>query len=207
MTSSLLYLTNRSSRGARIMVTTGLLAGVAACSAVTVRSDAPPRRIGAHPDARRPVVASRPTPPTRDIHPDRREAAAGVGGQTVARAATRLLGTPYIWGGASPAGFDCSGLVKYVYARHGIELPRTVREQYQVGSPVPRDGLRAGDVVFFDRLRHNGVYIGHAHLVHASTLDGIVKVASLDDDWFRDRWVGARRLIRAVAGRDTDPRH
>ena len=193
MTSSLLYLTNRSSRGARIMVTTGLLAGVAACSAVTVRSDAPPRRIGAHPEGQRTVVSGRPTHPIQ--------------GETVARAATRLLGTPYMWGGANPAGFDCSGLVKYVYARHGIELPRTVREQYQVGSPVPRDRLRAGDVVFFDRLRHNGLYIGHARLVHASTLDGIVKVASLDDDWFRDRWVGARRLIRAVAGRDTDPRH
>jgi cell wall-associated NlpC family hydrolase len=111
----------------------------------------------------------------------------------VVRAATRYLGTPYQWGGASPSGFDCSGFVRHVYARIGTWLPRTVKEQYQVGAPVSRDRLRPGDIVFFDRLRHNGVYIGNDQLIHASPLGGKVRIASLDDEWFRRKWTGARR--------------
>jgi cell wall-associated NlpC family hydrolase len=118
----------------------------------------------------------------------------GAGAQdSVVSAATRYLGTPYQWGGASPSGFDCSGFVRHVYARIGTWLPRTVKEQYQVGVPVSRDRLRPGDIVFFDRLRHNGVYIGNDQLIHASPLGGKVRIASLDDEWFRRKWTGARR--------------
>ena len=114
-------------------------------------------------------------------------------GATVARIATGYLGAPYAWSGASPSGFDCSGLVTYVYSRVGITIPHNAAQQFRYGTPVPRDALAPGDLVFFDRLRHNGIYLGDGRFVHATTPGG-VKIARLDDDWFRQRWVGARRL-------------
>jgi cell wall-associated NlpC family hydrolase len=114
-------------------------------------------------------------------------------GATVARIATAYLGVPYVWSGSSPSGFDCSGLVAYVYSRVGISIPHNAAQQFRYGTPVPRSELAAGDLVFFDRLRHNGIYLGDGRFVHA-TAPGGVKIARLDDDWFRQRWVGARRL-------------
>ena len=81
----------------------------------------------------------------------------------------------------------------------GVVLPRTVRDQYAIGTAVSRDRLRAGDIVFFDRLRHNGVYLGDGRLIHASTMDRAVRIAKLNEDWFKERWVGARRLQQAAA--------
>jgi cell wall-associated NlpC family hydrolase len=129
----------------------------------------------------------------------RHDVSSAHGGHPVARMATRYVGTPYVWGGASPSGFDCSGFVKYVYAKLGVVLPRTVRDQYAIGTAVSRDRLRAGDIVFFDRLRHNGVYLGDGRLIHASTMDGAVRIAKLNEGWFKKRWVGARRLQPAAA--------
>ena len=110
-----------------------------------------------------------------------------------ARLAMQYLGAPYVWAGSSPAGFDCSGLVSYVYGRVGVSIPHNAAQQYRYGTPVPRAGLQPGDVVFFNRLRHNGIYLGDGRFIHA-TEPGGVKIARLDDDWFRTRWVGARRL-------------
>lgn len=125
-------------------------------------------------------------PPVTEGEPASRNAAA-------ARLAIQYLGTPYVWAGASPAGFDCSGLVSYVYARVGVSIPHNAAQQYRYGTPVPRENLQPGDVVFFNRLRHNGIYLGDGRFIHA-TEPGGVKIARLDDDWFRTRWVGARRL-------------
>lgn len=112
---------------------------------------------------------------------------------TAARIATRYLGVPYVRGGASPAGFDCSGLVTHVFARVGVSLPHNAAQQYGYGTAVSRGRLEPGDLVFFTGLQHNGIYLGEGRFIHASKSAG-VKIAKLDDDWFRSRWVGARRL-------------
>lgn len=112
---------------------------------------------------------------------------------TVARLATRYLGAPYVWAGSSPSGFDCSGLVMYAFGKVGVAIPHNAAQQFRLGTPVARDRLVPGDVVFFNQLRHNGIYLGDGRFVH-STKPGGVKIARLDDDWFRARWVGARRL-------------
>jgi len=114
-------------------------------------------------------------------------------GVIAARIAQSYLGVPYIWSGASPSGFDCSGLVSYVYGRLGVSIPHIAAQQFRFGTPVDRAELVPGDVVFFDHLRHNGIYVGDGRFVHATTPGG-VKMARLEDDWFRKRWVGARRL-------------
>lgn len=110
-----------------------------------------------------------------------------------ARLATAYLGAPYAWAGSSPSGFDCSGLVSFVYARVGVAIPHNAAQQYRYGTPVPRDQLRPGDLVFFNHLHHNGIYLGGGRFIHAAEPGG-VKIARLDDGWFRTRWVGARRL-------------
>jgi cell wall-associated NlpC family hydrolase len=112
---------------------------------------------------------------------------------TAARLATRYLGAPYVWAGSSPSGFDCSGLVMYAFGKVGVAIPHNAAQQFRLGTPVTRDRLVPGDVVFFNQLRHNGIYLGGGRFVH-STKPGGVRIARLDDDWFRSRWVGARRL-------------
>ncbi len=112
---------------------------------------------------------------------------------TAARLATRYLAAPYVWAGSSPSGFDCSGLVMYAFGQVGVAVPHNAAQQFRLGTPVDRSGLMPGDLVFFNQLRHNGIYLGDGRFVH-STKPGGVKIARLDDDWFRTRWVGARRL-------------
>jgi cell wall-associated NlpC family hydrolase len=112
---------------------------------------------------------------------------------TAARLATRYLGAPYVWAGGSPSGFDCSGLVMYAFGQVGVAIPHNAAQQFRLGTPVDRGRLIPGDVVFFNQLRHNGIYLGDGRFVHSARPGG-VKIARLDDDWFRTRWVGARRL-------------
>lgn len=112
---------------------------------------------------------------------------------TAARLATRYLGAPYVWAGSSPSGFDCSGLVMYAFGKVGVAIPHNAAQQFRLGTPVDRGRLIPGDIVFFHQLRHNGIYLGDGRFVHSAKPGG-VKIARLDDDWFRARWVGARRL-------------
>jgi peptidoglycan DL-endopeptidase CwlO len=108
--------------------------------------------------------------------------------------AMQYLGTPYVWGGASPGGFDCSGFILYVYAQVGVSLPHYAASQYNYGVPVSRDQLEPGDLVFFDGLGHNGIYIGGGQFIHAPHTGDVVKISSLSDSWYAATWVGARRL-------------
>lgn len=112
-----------------------------------------------------------------------------------------LLWTPYRWGGASPDGFDCSGLVQHVFRQVGVTLPRTAAEQWRVGYAVARKELSAGDRVYFagpgGRISHTGIYCGSAReapeFIHASGRHGSVVISSLDDPHYARMYAGARR--------------
>ncbi len=108
--------------------------------------------------------------------------------------AMQYLGTPYVWGGASPGGFDCSGFVSYVYGQMGVSLPHHAASQYGMGTPVSRDELQPGDLVFFDGLGHVGIYIGGGQFVHSPHTGDVVKISSLYDSWYASTWVGGRRI-------------
>jgi cell wall-associated NlpC family hydrolase len=115
--------------------------------------------------------------------------------QGVVGIALQYLGTPYVWAGAAPGGFDCSGLIMYAYSQIGVSLPHSSYAMWGDGTPVPRDQLEPGDLVFFDGLGHVGLYIGGGEFVHAPQTGDVVKVSSLDDGWYSASYVGARRIL------------
>jgi len=109
--------------------------------------------------------------------------------------ALQYLGIPYVWGGASPStGFDCSGFIMYVFAQIGVYLPHHAASQFAYGTPVSREQLAAGDLVFFDGLGHAGIYIGGGQFVHAPHTGEVVKISSIYESWYAATWVGGRRL-------------
>ncbi len=105
------------------------------------------------------------------------------------------LGTQYVWGGAAPGGFDCSGLVMWAYAQVGVSLPHSTYAQYGMGVPVSRDQLAPGDLVFFDGLGHEGMYIGGGQFIHAPHTGDVVKISNLSEGWYAATYVGARRIL------------
>ncbi len=116
----------------------------------------------------------------------------------IASTALQYLGVPYVYGGSSPSGFDCSGFVKYVFEQAGISLPRVADDQYAVGVPVSFENLRTGDLVFFvddsGELSHVGIYLKDGEFIHASITTGI-DFDSLYRDWRREHYLGACRIV------------
>jgi peptidoglycan DL-endopeptidase CwlO len=126
--------------------------------------------------------------------PDTPAAPLPAGHPEAASVAARYLGVPYQWGGATPAGFDCSGLVVWVYAQLGIMLPHFTGALYLLGVPVPRDQLAPGDLVFFDALDHVGIYIGAGQFIHAPHTGDVVRVSTMSSGSYAASYVGARRI-------------
>ncbi len=119
--------------------------------------------------------------------------------ELLVRVARSFLGLRYTRGGTSVNGMDCSAFVQRVFRVFGIELPRTTREQYQVGYAIPRDSLRRGDLVFFKRgssryPAHVGIYIGNNQFIHTSLKKGRVEIDDLESTYFSSLFIGARRI-------------
>lgn len=149
------------------------------------------------------ILTPRPFPLPGDSSPGApaRDSAAPIAGPRDAYALTgtalSLRGVPYRNGGADPAGFDCSGFVRYVFAQHGVTMPRTVTEQYHAGEPVHGDYL-PGDLIFFSTVApgpsHVGISLGGDEFVHAPSSAGVVRVERLSAPYWSSRLVGVRRL-------------
>jgi cell wall-associated NlpC family hydrolase len=116
-------------------------------------------------------------------------------GASIATLAVSLVGAPYHFGGADAAGFDCSGLARYVHERVGLTIPRTAREQQRAAHAVPLARLAPGDLVFFRiharRVDHVGIYVGSGRFVHAPRAGGAVTYGSLSEGFYRERLVSA----------------
>ncbi len=112
--------------------------------------------------------------------------------------ALNLRGAPYRNGGSDPSGFDCSGFTQYVFAQHGIALPRDVQEQARLGKKVDPDDLAMGDLVFFTTVAagasHVGIAIGGDQFVHAPSSTGVVRVERLSATYWSQRFVAAKRI-------------
>ena len=117
---------------------------------------------------------------------------------TIVAAATDYIGVPYVFGGTSPYGFDCSGYVQYVFAKSGISLPRTADVQYEVGTPISTTDLVSGDLVFFSTYTygasHVGIYVGDGRFIHASSSRGVT-IDSLGSSYWSSHYIGARRIL------------
>jgi cell wall-associated NlpC family hydrolase len=124
----------------------------------------------------------------------------GLGPRAVALARTQL-GVPYRWGGAAPGGFDCSGLVWWIYGRLGIRLPRVAEDQGTVGVPVADGDLMPGDAVFFadssGYVHHEGIYIGGGQMIHAPQSGDVVTIERIDSGYYARQYAGARRFSPA----------
>ena len=119
---------------------------------------------------------------------------------SLTRSALRFIGVPYVFGGTSVSGFDCSGYVQHVFAIMGVRIPRTADAQYYSGSKTV-GGMRPGDLVFFQTYEpgpsHVGIYLGGGRFAHASSSHGVM-VSKLSDSYWAPRYIGAKRLVASL---------
>ena len=117
----------------------------------------------------------------------------------VIRTAKGYLGVPYVWGGTSPSGFDCSGFTHYVMLKNEIAIPRTAADQYKKGTSVSKSSLKPGDFVFFETYKagasHVGIYLGNDQFIHASTSAGKIIISNLSNSYYSSHYIGAKRMI------------
>ncbi len=122
------------------------------------------------------------------------------GGEAIVQFAMGFRGVPYRLGGADPAGFDCSGLVQYVFAQYGVFVPRVVEQQYEAGNKVKPSDIKPGDLIFFntkkrgDGVSHVAIAIDETTFVHAPNSTGVVRIETLGSSYWGSRYVGARRI-------------
>lgn len=126
------------------------------------------------------------------------------GESAVVDSARKYLGTPYVWGGTSPSGFDCSGFVQYVLAENGKSVPRTTQEQFAGGQAVDKSQLQAGDLVFYDwsggtEATHVGIYEGNGKMIHAPHSGDVVKEVDFNS-YGQNVYLGARRYYKGTEG-------
>lgn len=149
-----------------------------------------------------PAAVDTPSPPAAAAPPPAFPGSPAPSGRSlviteVLSTALDLLGAPYVLGGTDPSGFDCSGFVQFVLARHAVSMPRTVIQQFAVGDSA-RD-VEAGDLVFFRtagrRASHVGIAIDGESFVHAPSSRGVVRVERLDAPYWSARYLGARRVF------------
>ena len=119
-------------------------------------------------------------------------------GGSIISTAKKYIGTPYVFGGTTPDGFDCSGFIQYIFNKFGYNLPRLADEQYQLGHSAKVSQLDEGDLVFFETYMegpsHVGIYVGNGEFLHVSSSRG-VKIDSLDNEYWAPRFIGARKII------------
>lgn len=119
------------------------------------------------------------------------------GSSSIAAYAYKFLGKPYIWGASGPRAFDCSGFTSYIYKAFGVSLPHNAASQFGRGQSVSRGSLSSGDLVFFNTsggISHVGLYIGGGRFIHAANSRKGVIVSSLNEGYYSDRFVGAKRM-------------
>jgi peptidoglycan endopeptidase LytE len=118
---------------------------------------------------------------------------------TIVRTAQTLLGTPYREAGTTPKGFDCSGLVWYVFAQNGLSVPRDVRNLFRIGQPVPARAIKPGDLLFFTTTgpgaTHVAIATGNNQFIHAPKSRTVVRIESLVSTYWAPRFLGARRVV------------
>ena len=119
-------------------------------------------------------------------------------GGLIISTAKKYIGTPYVFGGTTPDGFDCSGFIQYIFKKVGYNVPRLADEQYQLGHSAKVSQLDEGDLVFFETYMegpsHVGIYVGNGEFLHVSSSRG-VKIDSLDNEYWSPRFIGARKII------------
>ncbi|NSL51017.1 C40 family peptidase [Calidifontibacillus erzurumensis] len=123
---------------------------------------------------------------------------------TIISHALSLIGTPYMWGGSTPNGFDCSGFIKYVFAKTGVYTPRTISEIWNYSSDVPNPSI--GDLVFFETYKpgpsHAGIYLGNGNFIHAGSSSG-VKISNLNSKYWKSKYIGSKR-INIISGQKSE---
>jgi cell wall-associated NlpC family hydrolase len=136
--------------------------------------------------------------PTLHVLPPRPAAATPPSDSAIVRTALEYLGTPYVLGGTTPSGFDCSGFVWFVYRQFGVELPRNVATQAGAGRHVEREDIQPGDLVFFSTtgpgFTHVGIATSRDAFVHAPNSRSVVRVEPLTSPYWSQRYAGARRI-------------